>query len=137
MSWTVSLLDAAAGIFDKASRTEWAAFRDLKFWLCWCDSISLQTVAVALAMAETMSDNSCSAGCIDDSLKLAVAQTHSAEGSVLVFEPGASLAIQNGSEHARCVFAMSNVRGKAAPMAGRAEARITIGCSPACRWHSP
>ena len=30
---------------------------------------------------------------------------HSAEGSVLVFEPSASRAIQNGSEHARCVLA--------------------------------
>ena len=35
--------------------------------------------------------------------------SHSGAGSVRVFEPGASRAIQNGGEHARCVFAMSNV----------------------------
>ena len=33
---------------------------------------------------------------------------HSGAAGVRVFEPGERLAIQRGSEHARCVFAMSN-----------------------------
>ena len=64
MSSTVSLLDAVAGIFWSSARTDSAAILALKFWLCWCVSISLHTVAVAVAIAETISVKSCSAGCM-------------------------------------------------------------------------
>ena len=59
---------------------------------------------------------------------------------VTVMKPGGKTPHQLRSEAERQLaehLNTPNVGGKAAPRAGRAEARITTGCSPACPWCSP